>query len=196
MEKAKWKPFLLGDSARPGFCLRFLSDLYVCTRVCVCVCVCVFLSVSLCTDCQVESCSRPFSAPLLSDVSLLSSPAADPCWFPPALKCMMPLPSIPSSAGEITFLQIAHECAHTDLICLRLMLKLSDTSPALPRSCEFVPASALHICINTSLWFGFSYCTWSLSKTLCVVNHIHRLAALNPRGGGTLTVFWHDMEAF
>lgn len=52
MEKAKWKPFLPGDSA--GFCSRRLSGLYVCTRACFCLFVC--------TNCQVESTFRRLPA--------------------------------------------------------------------------------------------------------------------------------------
>lgn len=122
------------------------------------MCVCVFLSVSVCADCQVESCSRPsqlryFQTSAYSPLPL-PTPVDSPCFK------MHDATSQHSKLSKRNHLFAdAHECMHTDLICLRLTLKLSDTSPALPHSCEFVPASGLHICINTSLWFGFSHCT-------------------------------------
>ena len=39
---------------------------------------------------------------------------------------------------------------------------------------ELVCVCALRICINTSLWFGFSQRTRALSKSSCVGNHIWR----------------------
>lgn len=92
MWKAKWKPFLLGDSA--GFCSSRLSALCGCTCVCfLSVCVhqlprsVLFKAVSVLLYFQTPACSLP---------SLLTPVVS------PALKCMMPFPSILSSTSTHT----------------------------------------------------------------------------------------------
>lgn len=62
---------------------------------------------------------KAFSAPLLPDICLVSLPAAQPLLIPLSLKCMMPLPSIPSSTREKSpFCSVRCTRARTD--CLNL----------------------------------------------------------------------------
>lgn len=119
---------------RPGFCPRCLSGLCVCTHACV--------SADTNANCQVESCPRPFTRP-----PALSSPAADPCFKMHDASSWRSKLNQRNHLFSFFFFADAHDCARTDLICLRLPLLLCHTHAGL---CVSVPASALRICINKS----------------------------------------------
>lgn len=97
-------------------------------------------------DRQVEARSRPLlSAATFTRLPTLSSRCRPPPSIPLFQNARCHFPAFHAQARENHLVAGAHECTHADLICLRLALKLSDTSPALSRSCEFVCICASYI---------------------------------------------------
>lgn len=91
----------------------------------------------------------PFKAPSQRRYFHTSAYSLLPLPTPPSIPLFQNarchFPAFHAQARENHLVAGAHECTHADLICLRLALKLSDTSPALSRSCEFVCICASYI---------------------------------------------------